>query len=115
MQFFLAANRVKENKHAAVLLSAVDEETYALLRNLLAQDKSFEDNVPTLKNHFKPSPLIIAEQFRFHHRKQCPDESVAEFVAELRQLTHDCEFGGHLNEALRDRFVCGLQNKAIQK
>ena len=26
-----------------------------------------------------------------------------------------CEFGTHLEEALRDRFVCGLKNEAVQK
>jgi len=26
-----------------------------------------------------------------------------------------CEFGAHLDEVLRDRFVCGLGNETIQK
>ena len=37
------------------------------------------------------------------------------FVAELRWLTKDCKFKYHLDEALRDRFVGGLQNEATQK
>ena len=36
LQFFLEANSVKPKKHAAVLLSALSEEAYAILRNLLA-------------------------------------------------------------------------------
>ena len=36
-------------------------------------------------------------------------------MAELRQLTTDCEFKDHLDKALRDRFVCGIQNEATQK
>ena len=42
-------------------------------------------------------------------------ESAKDFAAELRRLTIHCEFGDHLNEALRDRFVCGLNNETIQK
>ena len=105
--------------HAAVLLSAMDEETYAILRNLLAptlpKENTFDQIVKTLADHFEPQRLVIAERFRFHRRNQHPDKSVAEFVAELRRLTRGCEFKDHLDEALRDRFVCGIQNEATQK
>ena len=37
------------------------------------------------------------------------------FTAELQRLTIHCEFGAHLDEALRDRFVCGLASETIQK
>jgi len=34
---------------------------------------------------------------------------------ELRRLARTCEFGQFLEEALHDRFVCGLNNSSIQK
>ena len=37
------------------------------------------------------------------------------YVAELRKLATHCNFGGNLNETLRDRLVCGLRNMQIQK
>ena len=43
------------------------------------------------------------------------DESIAKFDAALRNLATYCEFGGTLEEALRDRFVCGLRNEAMQR
>ena len=93
VQFFLAANGVHEDKHAAVLLSAIDEETYAIFRNLVApalqKEKTFDQIVKTLTDHFEPRRLVIAERFRFHRRNQHPDESVAKFVAELKRLTRD--------------------------
>ena len=36
-------------------------------------------------------------------------------MAELRRLVTNCKFGAHLDDGLRDRFVCGLNNEAIQK
>ena len=42
-------------------------------------------------------------------------ESVSTFAANLKHLASTCNFGTHLNEALRDRFVCGLRSKEIQK
>ena len=37
------------------------------------------------------------------------------YVAELRKPTEHCKFGGTLNDALRDRLVCGIKNESIQK
>ena len=58
---------------------------------------------------------MIAERFYFHRRNQSATESIAEYVAELRRLATHCEFGDYLNDALRDRLVCGLSNNSIQK
>ena len=38
-----------------------------------------------------------------------------EFAAELKHLTIHCDFAAHLDEALRDHFVCELKNETIQK
>ena len=68
-----------------------------------------------LTQHFEPKPLVIAERFHFHRREQAEGESINEYMAELRRLTTHCKFGALLDEALRDRLVCGLRNGSIQK
>ena len=68
-----------------------------------------------LTEHYDPKPLIIVERFHFHKRDQAPGETIAEYVAELRRLAAKCAFGAYLDEALRDRLVCGLQNEQIQR
>ena len=40
---------------------------------------------------------------------------MAEFVSRLRSLAEFCNFGASLEEMLRDRLVCGIQNTPIQK
>ena len=119
LQLFFEANSVVEAKQVPVLLSVLGAKNYALLRSLLAsalpKDKSYAELVWTLKRHFEPKPLIIAERFYFHRRNQNMGESVADYVAELRRLSIKCEFGDFLDEALRDRFVCGLRSETIQK
>lgn len=50
-----------------------------------------------------------------------PAESRGERVSDticcrvLRGLSEHCEFGGHLDDALHDRFMCGLKSEATQK
>ena len=118
-QPFLEANNVPEGKYVSTFLSAIGKENYALLRNLLIpaqpRDKTFDEIVAVLKKHFEPKPLIISERFNFNQHQQATDESVADYVAELRWLTIHCEFGTFLDDALCDRFVCGLKSEAMQK
>ena len=62
-----------------------------------------------------PKLLVIAERFRFHKRDQKDGERVSTYLAELRKLAEHCQFGDYLNDALRDRFACGLRAGSIQK
>lgn len=68
-----------------------------------------------LKAHYEPKPLVIAERFNFYQRRQQQGESIVEFVADLRRLTTKCEFEDFLDQALRDRFVCGIRSESVQK
>ena len=43
------------------------------------------------------------------------NETIAEYVAELRYLTITCKFKGYLEQALRDRLVCGLRYEPTQR
>ena len=89
------------------------------MRSLLSptkpQEKTFAELEAKLKKHFELKKIIIAERFNFHRRNQAPDESITEYVAELRKLAASCKFGGNLEESLRDRFVCGLRSEITQK
>jgi hypothetical protein len=58
--------------------------------------------------------MEIAERFRFDKRTQDVSESICNYVAELTKSTMHCNFGGHLEEALRDKLVCGMKNEQIQ-
>ena len=69
----------------------------------------------TLIDHLKPQPIIIAEGYKFYCRDQSENETITEYLAELRKLTLNCDFKDFLDQALRDRFVCGLQNNSIRR
>ena len=68
-----------------------------------------------VKSHYTPKPSVIVQRFQFHSRTQKPGETVATFVAELRQLSEFCEFGASLEDMLRDLFVCGIASGSIQR
>ena len=118
-QFFIVNDITDANKKRAVLLSSIGSKAYALLRDLcsptLPSAKNYTELTIILSQHLNPKPLVIAERFKFHKRDQLPSESVAQYVASLNKLTEFCEFGTFRDQALRDRFVCGLQIISIQK
>ncbi len=68
-----------------------------------------------LKSHYEPVTLVIAERFNIHRRCQQQGEHlVADFAAYLKLLGAKCDFGAYLDDALRDRLVCGQGSEAIQ-
>ena len=119
VELYFAANEIAEEKQVPIFLNVVGGATYGLLRSLVAPDspknKSLEELIALLKDHFEPKPNTIAERFRFHRRNQHQGESVVEYVAELRRLAVRCAFGGYLKEALRDRIVYGLRSEPTQR
>ena len=85
VQLFFDANTIEEDKQVAVLLTVIGSSTYALLTSLLApckpREKSFAVLAETLRRHFDPKPLVIAERFHFHRRNQASGENISEYVA----------------------------------
>ena len=116
---FFAANEIPDKKTVAVFLSTIGGKTYELLRNLVSpkppESLKLSELTDILKLHYEPQPLVIAERFQFHRRFQTADESIAEFMAQLRRLSKHCDFQDYLEQALRDRLVCGLGNEGIQR
>ena len=108
-----------DDKKLAVFLTLVGSKTYMLLSGLIAPakpvTKTYADLKAVLRQHLKHKPLVIAERFEFHRRVQVENKMVAGYMAELRTLADKREFGTNLCEALRDRLVCRLRSKGIQR
>ena len=111
-QYFISNDVTDEKKQTAIFLTVIGNETYSLLRNLLAPESPVGKTVKTLSEtliyHLKLQPIIIAEPYKFYCRNQSENETITEYLAELRKLTLNCDFKDFLDQALRDRFVCGL-------
>ena len=119
-EHYLMANAITDEKKAlSVFLTSVGTKTYELLRHLVALGKpadfKYNELVETLSKHFNPTPLLIAERFHFHNRNQHDSEGVADYAATSKKYAERCKLESFLDQALRDRFVCGLSNRIIQK
>ncbi|XP_064464895.1 uncharacterized protein LOC135376222, partial [Ornithodoros turicata] len=112
------ANVQDEELKKSAFITAIGKKVYKTLKDLLLpskpEEKSFKDLVKVLSEHYGPTSQVIAERFKFNRRYQGEGESVAVFAVALKHMAAKCEFGQFLDDALRDRFVAGLRNPAIQ-
>ena len=78
-------------------------------------DKTFEEIIELVQNHENPKPSAIVQRFKFNTRFRKPGESIASYVAELRNISEHCDFQNTLEEMLRDRLVCGINDEQFQR
>lgn len=75
----------------------------------------YEEITKILLDHFAPKKSITSERFKFNKRDQYPNETISDYIVKLRKPASSCEFDQFLEQALRDRLVCGLSNEGIQR
>ena len=93
--------------------------TYQLIRNLVSpqkpSEKTSDELVKLVQEHHQPPPSVTVQRFAFHSRTRKEGESIAKFVAHLRELSEHCQFGDTLNDMLRDRLICGCNDDRLQR
>jgi hypothetical protein len=117
---YFVANEIDDNgKKRAIFLSVCGSKIYKLMCDLLSPakpgDKTFAQLAEIVKNHLQPKPSEIVQRYKFHSCFRTSDQSVSTYVAHLRHLSADCNFGDTLEPMLRDRLVCGVNNDRIQR
>ena len=118
-KYFVASNvpadSAESHKRRAILICYWRQGLRCSFGSLLT-DSPLWENVRTAHHYPKESfRTEIAERYRFHNCTQREGESVTAFAANLKHLASTCQFGTHLNETLRDRFVYCLRSKETQK
>ena len=122
------ANRITDDDiKRAVFLSIVGDKTYQLIRGLLAHKELSGvkyDIIKTMTNHCNPKKS--AKRFKFNKCNRKPSQAISAYVAELKELFRTCALGKTadavtltsqliLDDNLRYRFVCGLEDAIIQR
>ena len=118
-QYVLADDIDDNKKITATFLTLIGKETYSVLNSVTAPDKPSTKKVEELNailhDHFVPKPILIAERYKFYACVQKDHETLSVYVADLRRLAIHCDFKASMDEALRDKFVCGLKDSRIRK
>lgn len=118
-EFCLQANDIgTDDKKKANLLAVCGSELFDLIVSLASPTSigsvTYATILQVLNKHFHPTPNEIVESFKFHSRNQEEGEKVKDYVANLRKLSIHCNFQD-LDRTLRDRLVCGIRSKEVQR
>ena len=118
IQHYFAANGVTDaERKSAIFLSVIGPRAYKLLSSLVAPskpgEKTYDELVVALTEHHSPAPSEIVQRFKFNSRFRHAGESVATYVAELRSIAQTCNYGTSLDEMLRGRIMCALNDDRI--
>ena len=124
---FLTANSVPKEKEAQVFLTNQSKVTYKLLSNLAAQQPTpkginelgMEDIQKFMGEQYDPKRFVVRERYKFWaDLKRRPGESIQELAGRIRHDAVTCDFQSikdPLDEALRTRFICSVDNEAVLK
>lgn len=119
MQHVFRVNVVEENMKVSMFITLAGPEVYRTLKNLVAPAQpdtlTYDEIIEALSRHYSPAKLEIAERFKFHRCQQKAEQTIADYIVEIKSLASSCNFGTFLDSALRDRLVCGLLSETIQK
>lgn len=116
-QFFIV-NDVQEAKRVPLFITLIGAEAYEVLSSLTVplqpKDKTLNQLLKILNDHFEPKANEIAERYKFYSRNQKEGEPMADYIVEIKSLASTCNFNSFLEEALRDRLVCGVCSSALR-
>ena len=124
-EFYCTANNIKSDDEAqqarkkALFITMLGQTTFVKLRDLASPNDittlSLDQVIELLTAHYRPQIIEIAERYKFFKRTQEDQERTTDFIAALRRLAMTCKFGQYLDTALRDQFVCGLNDRKCQR
>lgn len=125
---FCMAHCIPDARRPAVFLTNQSPAIYKMLANLASQQQptsidinelSLQQMHDYMEEQFHPTRFVVRERFKFWSQMdRKPAETVLQLAARIRQDAATCDFGSTtdpLDEAMRTRFICSIQNEAALK
>jgi hypothetical protein len=75
---------------------------------------SFASIQAKFTSYFAPTINVTYERYIFFSRDMREEESVDEYVTQLKQLSENCEFGTLSESLIKDRLVLGIRDKNVK-
>ena len=118
-RLYFTPNKITDDdKKRATFLTRCAAVTYTLFQSLAALKKPIKISIAELLKlaaaHYHPKPTLAVHCFRFSSETCQVGESVASYLTEQKRLSEHRSFGDTLNNMLRDRIVCGIQDQSTQ-
>lgn len=119
-EIFLTANSLEKEdneKKVAIFLHNLGADSLHIFQSFNVDRKviKFDELIKLFDKRFKPKKNIAVERNYLFTRKQASDESIDEFVTDLKNLSLSCELGGKRESLVKTVMICGLTNNQIKE
>lgn len=118
---YLQASKMEgeeDNYLAALLLNTIGDEALKIYNNLVFETegdrKSYKKILTKLDEYFIPTRNVTYERNVFFLREMKTDETIDEYVNDLRRLSSNCEFGNLTDSLIKDRIVLGIKDRSLK-
>lgn len=117
-RYLIASDNQERNEAAkiAILLNIAGEEIEHIYDTLHLDQKckTFTEVTQELSSYFKPTKNIIFERYVFLTHEVKGEQSIEDFVLELRKLSESCEYVEQEN-MIRDKLVMSVKDDELRK
>ncbi|KAJ8666540.1 hypothetical protein QAD02_008202, partial [Eretmocerus hayati] len=112
LELYLEIKNITDNKkQVAHLLTKIGMDMYKKIHDLCLGEKlktkTFGQLIQIVSDHVCPKKNEAMERCKFQQAKQAPTESIANYVARLKELAAHRN-SKYVNDAMRDQLVCGI-------
>ena len=111
----LAANEMPEKRKRALLLHCLGSEGQQIFLTLPDTSVTYKSACEALPAFFVPRMNVVAERSRFRQRVQRQGESTVQYVAALRDLLLNCDFGALADDMIRDQIIEKTSSSRIRE
>lgn len=101
----LSADDIPEKRKRALLIHCLGTEGQRIFYTLTVADDNYETALTALRAFFVQKVNVVAERNKFCQRAQRLSEPIVQYVAALRELLVNCEFGALTDDMIRDQIV----------
>ena len=117
------ADAEDEKRQCSIFLYVIGEEALEVFNTFTfdrdADPSESRDKLSTLYDKFQkycdPRKNITFERHKFFTRSQKPDETIDQYVTDLKLKSRTCEFGELRDSLIKDRVVCGICSDQVRE
>lgn len=103
----------------AILLHVIGDTGYELFNTVDIEESEEEQTIEIILNaiteHYNPYKNTTYRRYQFFTLVQAENQSIDEFVMELKSKARDCEFGDITDSLIRDRLICGIKDHQVRE
>ncbi|KAI5631246.1 hypothetical protein NE865_16044 [Phthorimaea operculella] len=116
LKIYLRANLLEksaDSRKVAILLHHIGTEALSIFYSfgLDIDSVAYDDLVKKFESHFLPKVNVTIERHKLFNRRQGDEESIDQYVTDLRNIASQCDFKTLEDDLLKDIFSWNLNSK----